>query len=68
MAWTQDDVDALDEAYRGGEKSITTSDGKRVDLRGVDEYMRLRKAMLAEVNASSSKPASYSVARLRRGS
>lgn len=66
MAWTQDDIDALDSAYAKGAQSVTTSDGKSVTFRSVDEYMRLRKVMQAEVAGSSARPASYAVARISK--
>jgi hypothetical protein len=66
MAFTQQDIDALDTAYKSGAKSVTTSDGKNVQLHSVEEYMRLRNMMIAEVLGPSRSPASFSVARIRR--
>lgn len=66
MAWTQTDIDNLDSAYAKGAQSVTTSDGKSVTFRSVDEYMRLRKVMQSEVAGSSVVPKSHSVARISK--
>lgn len=66
MAWTQADIDALDAANSGNRKSVTMSDGRSVTWGSVDDYIRLRKMMLAEVLGPTAKPSSYSVGRLRR--
>lgn len=66
MAFTQADVDALDAANRSNHKSVTTSDGKRVEWGSVADYIRLRKMMLAEILGPAAKPSSYSVGRIRR--
>lgn len=62
MAFVQADIDALDAAYKRGAQSVTTSDGKSVSFRSIDEYIKLRKLLTAEVNGTSRRPASYSVA------
>lgn len=51
MAWTQADVDKLDEAFRSGAKDVTFSD-RRVILFSVEEYQALRAMMLGEIEAS----------------
>lgn len=66
MAFTQTDVDNLDEAYKGGEKRVVTSDGKAVEFHSVDDYVRLRQMMLAEVLGVNRKPSSFSVGRITR--
>lgn len=66
MAWTQDDVDALDTAYQGGARKITSSDGKTVEFHSIADYIRLRQMMLAEVLGSTRKPSSFSVGRITR--
>ena len=66
MAYTLDDVDALDAAYKGGARKVVSSDGKTVDFHSVDDYIRLRQMMLAEALGSTRKPSSFSVGRLTR--
>lgn len=66
MAFTQADIDALDDAHKAGVRSTTTADGRSVTFATTDEYMRMRKMMLAEVLGSTRTPSSYSVARLTR--
>lgn len=66
MAFQQADVDALDEAYKGGEKRVKTSDGKELEMHSVADYMRLRSMMLSEVLGANARPSSYAVGRICR--
>lgn len=67
MAFTQDDIDALDEAYKGGEERVKTSDGKEVEFRSVAEYLQLRRLMEGQVAGDGSRRAGRaSYMKLRR--
>lgn len=66
MAFVQADIDDLDAKYKLGIGESVTSDGKKVTFRTIDEYLRLRGLMLAEVRGSTRSPASFSVARITR--
>ncbi len=56
MAYTQADIDALDEAYKTGARSVRTSDGRMVEYRDVDDYQRLRTMMAESVSGTSNEP------------
>ncbi len=49
VPFVQADVDALDAAYKSGALVIRTADGRTHTLRTVDEYLRLRGLILAEI-------------------
>ena len=49
MAWTQDDIDALDEVIASGTLTVRTPEGKLVTYQDLDQLRALRSAMLAEV-------------------
>ncbi len=66
MAWTQTDLDALKAAIAKGARSVTTSDGKSVTFHSLDEMLRLKAAIEAEVNGTSARPSSYSVVSLSK--
>ena len=51
MAWTQTQLDALDEAIATGARTVTV-DGKTVTYGSVGEMLRLRKVMSREVNGT----------------
>lgn len=61
MAWTQNDIDALDAQYGGpggGVKKIRFADGRERELFDPDSYMRLRALMTSEVNSGTAYPSS----------
>lgn len=66
MAWTQDDIDALKSAIKRGVRSVTNSDGTSVTYGTTDDMVRVLKLMESEVNGTSRRPASYSVAGLSK--
>ena len=55
MAWTQADLDALDEAFKSGASSIGHGD-KRVTFRSVEEYKALRRMMLEDLLDTGARP------------
>ncbi|MGE0715640.1 MAG: phage head-tail joining protein [Alphaproteobacteria bacterium] len=72
MAWTQSDLDALDRALKSGARRVTYGSGngrKEVEYHTVDEMMRLRASMQAEIAAATGAdpPPRYSFAGFRRG-
>lgn len=51
MAWTQTQLDALDDAIATGARTVTV-DGKTVTYGSVSEMLRLRKVMNREINGA----------------
>lgn len=45
MAWTQDDLDALDAALALGAKEVRYADGRQVVYRSVSEMMGIRESI-----------------------
>lgn len=54
MAFTQDQLDALDAAYASGERRVQVGD-KVVELFDVSEYLKLRGIMLNDIQAQQGK-------------
>lgn len=59
MALTQTDLDSINAAIASGELSIRSSDGKQVTYRSIDELMKARDAVLAEIASTSPTPRLY---------
>lgn len=55
MAFTQQDLAAIDAAIASGELSIRAADGKQVTLRTMDELLKARAAIQIEM-ASTTAP------------
>ena len=55
MAWTQEDIDNLDEAFKSGANKVKHAD-KEVGFRSVEEYKALRELMQADILAASGTP------------
>lgn len=53
MAFTQQDLAAIDAAIASGELTIRGSDGRQVTLRTMDELLKARDAIRAEVASTS---------------
>lgn len=53
MAWTQTDLDALEEAMAGGELTVRTPDGRYVTYNTIDDMLKLWRAMKAEIASTS---------------
>lgn len=49
MAWTQSDIDALDEVIASGALTVRTPEGVLVTYQNLDELRALRRAMELEV-------------------
>lgn len=54
MAFTQADLDALDEEFKQGKRVYQFSDGRRIELFSMDDYLKLRSQMMSEITASTS--------------
>jgi hypothetical protein len=68
MAWSQADVDALDQALKAGAKRVRFSDQREVEYHSLDEMLKLREAMVAVVASSSgSGRASSTLAQFTKG-
>lgn len=52
MAFTPQDIAAIDAAIASGELTVRTADGRLVTLRSVTELLQARQVMLGEVAAS----------------
>ena len=58
MAWTQDDLDAIEKAIATKELTIRKADGAQVTYRSMDELIKARDLMLptATESSGSAKP------------
>ena len=50
MAWTQADLDAIDEAIASGELVVQHSDGRRITYRSIHELKAARALILEAVD------------------
>ena len=55
MAYTQADLDALDEVIASGALTVRTPEGKLVTYHSLDELRSLRSAMQAEIASTSDR-------------
>ena len=55
MAFSQDDLAALDAAIKSGERSVAFAD-RRVEYRDVGEMLKARALIVAELRAAESQP------------
>lgn len=53
MAFTQVDLDTLDEAIKGSELSVRFPDGSSVTYRSVDELINVRNLIRADLSTTS---------------
>lgn len=53
MAWTQADLDAIDEVIASGELTVKYRD-REVTYRSMDDLLRARKLILSDLGLSSS--------------
>ena len=53
MAWTQADLDSLEEAMKAGVLKVRYSDGKEVTYRSLAEMMQLRQLMQKQIAPAS---------------
>lgn len=60
MAFTQNDLTAIDAAIASGELTVRTADGRMVTLRSLSELLQARALIASAVaNSSSATPRSY---------
>ena len=55
MAFSQDDLAALDAAIKSGERSVAFGD-RRVEYRDMSETLKARALIVAELRAAESRP------------
>lgn len=53
MAYTQLDLDRLAAAIASSELSVQFADGRRVQYRSLDELLRAKHAIAADINAAA---------------
>jgi hypothetical protein len=53
MAWQQSDLDAIDKALASNVRSVTYSDGRRVDYQDADKMLAVRKEIKADLTAQA---------------
>ena len=53
MAWTQTDIDLIDELIASGEKTVRLSNGQLTTFQDADAMLRARQAMVAEVQSTT---------------
>ena len=56
MPYTTADLCALDAAYAGGNQYVRTADGRMITKFTVDEYIKLRNLMLADISVTAVAP------------
>lgn len=61
MAWTQTDLDALDAAIKRGVRRVSYQNGS-VEYHSLDEMLKLREVMTAEIAGAATAPRSSYVA------
>lgn len=59
MAFTTQDLAAVDAAIASGELTIRSADGKTVTYRSMDELLKAREVMKAEIAAASPRPRAF---------
>lgn len=59
MAFTTTDLAAVDAAIASGELTIRAADGKTVTYRSMDELLKARAVMQAELAATHPRPRAY---------
>lgn len=59
MAFTTSDLAAINTAIASGELTVRAKDGRTVTLRSMDELLKAREQILAELNAASSTARAY---------
>lgn len=59
MAFTTTDLAAVDAAIASGELTIRAADGKTVTYRSMDELLKARSVMQAELAAATPRPRAY---------
>lgn len=59
MAFTTTDLAAVDAAIASGELTIRAADGKTVTYRSMDELLKARAVMQAELAAANHRPRAY---------
>lgn len=58
MAWTSDDLDAIKTALAKGERTVTFAD-RSITYRSVDELLRVKAEIEAELAAAASRPRQF---------
>jgi hypothetical protein len=53
MAWTQTDIDLLDEVLASGEKTVRLANGQLTTFQDTSEILALRSAMVREVASTA---------------
>ncbi len=59
MAFTTTDLAAVDAAIASGELTIRAADGRTVTYRSMDELLKARAVMQAELAAATPRPRAY---------
>ena len=59
MAFTPQDLAAVDAAIAGGELSVRAADGRTVTYRSMDELLKARALMVADMAAASPRTRPY---------
>lgn len=55
MSWSQQDIDALDDALKSGHRRVRYAD-REVEYRTVDEMLKIRSQITASVNNTNATP------------
>lgn len=51
--WTQEDLDAVQQALASGEKSVTFADGRKLEYQNTGELLKLRTQIKSEIAANN---------------
>ena len=53
MAFSQADIDSIDIALATGDLSVRFPDGRQIEYRSVDDLIKAKRAIEAQINAAS---------------
>lgn len=68
MAWSQDDLDALNRAIAAGARRVKFSDGTEAEYHSMGDMLLLRQTMQGEIDAAAGTRAPrHSAVRFYRG-
>jgi hypothetical protein len=55
MAWTQSDLDTIDQRIAEGVKRVTYADGRTIEYQSLDHMMAARKVILSQISIAAAQ-------------
>jgi hypothetical protein len=65
MAWTKEDLDALEAAIKSGVQEVDYPGGQRIKYHTLNDMLKLRRAIILEINSTAGGKA-YALVDFRR--